>query len=224
MAKACWEELGIWNLVVSKSNEVEGFIQWLFKMFQQVDVESLENIAMVLWGIWRARNEKIWNRIVRPADSIVSSAIQFLTDWKAVRNITTNPEGTTHREVERFPWIKPQAPTLKCNVDASVQNGSGLFGVGMVLRDYEGVFVSARTNAFPGRALVKEAEAMAIKEALSWIMEMNIQEAIFESDAKGVTEALNSTRDDDSEFGAIILECRELLRQRPSFRVCFTRR
>ncbi|XP_075486337.1 uncharacterized protein LOC142525940 [Primulina tabacum] len=141
MAKACWEELGTWNKMLSLSNEADGFVQWLFKLFQTLDVSTLENIAMVLWGIWRTRNEKLWNKMVKPAEIVVSSALQLLMDWRA--------------------------------------NGSRNIGVGMVLRDSDGVFISAKTNVFVGRVGIKDAEAMAFKEALSWVEGMNVQDVIF---------------------------------------------
>ncbi|XP_073295662.1 uncharacterized protein [Primulina huaijiensis] len=224
MAKACWEELGTWNQVFSLSNEADGFVQWMFKLFQKVDVSTLENIAMVLWGIWRARKDKLWNKIVKPAKLVVSLALQLLTDWREVCSIERTQARTNQHDGERVTWQKPQAQALKCNVDASVHNGSRNIGVGMVLRGSDGLFISSKTNLLFGRVGIEDAEEMAFKEALSWVEGMNVQDVIFESDSKVVVEAINLEREDDSEFGAIISECREVLRQRPSFSVCFTRR
>ncbi|XP_073275463.1 uncharacterized protein [Primulina huaijiensis] len=81
-----------------------------------------------------------------------------------------------------------------------------------------------KQKCFSGSVGIKDAEAMAFKEALSWIESMNVQEVIFESDSKIVVEAISSETEDNSEFGAIISECREVIRQKPSFSVCFTRR
>lgn len=39
----------------------------------------------------------------------------------------------------------------------------------MVLRDSNDLFLTARTNASPGLMGIKEAKAMAFKEALSWV-------------------------------------------------------
>ncbi|XP_073025183.1 uncharacterized protein [Primulina eburnea] len=179
---------------------------------------------MVLWGIWRARNDKLWNHTVKPAESVVSSAVQHLMDWRAVRNIVETQERTIQQDGESVTWKKPLAHALKCNVDASIQNDSRTIGVGMVLRDSYGLFISAKTNCFSGSVGIKNAEAMAFKEALSWIEGMDVQEVIVESDSKIVVEAISTEKEDISEFGAIISECRKVIRQRPSFRVSFARR
>ncbi|XP_073272537.1 uncharacterized protein [Primulina huaijiensis] len=224
MAKACWEELSTWNHVLSLSNEADRFVQWMFNLFQTVDVSTLENIAMVLWGIWRTRNEKLWNKIFKPAESVVSSALQLLMDWRAVCSIERIRDRTNQRDGERITWQKPQAQALKCNVDALVQNGLRNIGVGMVFRGSDGLFILAKTNVFIGRVGIKDAEAMAFKEVLSWVEGMNVQNVIFESDSKIFVEAITVEIEDDSEFGTIISECREVLRQRPLFSVYFTRR
>ncbi|XP_075521064.1 uncharacterized protein LOC142554262 [Primulina tabacum] len=168
----------------------------------------MDKIAMVLWGIWRARNEKLWNRISNTAHQVVDSAMQLLSDWKGVRGIEGSNEANRQQSNQSYTWKKPQAPTFKCNVDATLHNESRNTGMGMVLRDSMGSFISARTNAIPGLVEIKEAEAMAFKEALSWVDDMGIQEVTFGSDSKVVIDAFNSRREDDSEFGILISACR----------------
>lgn len=66
-------------------------MQWQFQILSKAPETVVEKIAMVLWGIWRARSEKLWQ--------------------------------------------KPQAPAIKCNIDATLQNDMRKTGMGMALRD-----------------------------------------------------------------------------------------
>ncbi|XP_073308286.1 uncharacterized protein [Primulina huaijiensis] len=213
-------------LVVGEEHKIqEGFVQWLFQILSKAPESAVDKIAMVLWGIWRARNEKLWNRISNTAHQVVDSAMMFLSDWKGVRGIERSNETSRQPSNQSYTWEKPQAPTFKCNVDATLQNERRTTGLEMVLRDFTSSFISARTNALPGLVGIKEAEAMASKEALSWVDEdMGLQEVIFESDSKVVINAINSQSEDDSEFGILISACRVILRQLPSYKICFTRR
>ncbi|XP_073134911.1 uncharacterized protein [Henckelia pumila] len=185
---------------------------------------SIELVVMVLWGIWRARNEKLWNRIFQNANHVVEDARKVLSEWKAVRSIEGPCVGRNSLARDNFTWEKPEAPALKCNMDASIHKDSRKVGVGMVLRDATGSFISAKTNWYAGLMEVREAEAIAFKEALSWIEEMGIQDVTFESDSKVVIDAVRGQREDESEFGIIIEECRRVLCNKPSFRFGFTRR
>ncbi|XP_075483817.1 uncharacterized protein LOC142523975 [Primulina tabacum] len=145
----------MWHLVLSLSNEAEGFVQWLFQILSKAPETAMDKIAMVLWGIWRARNEKLWNRISNTAHQVVDSAMQLLSDWKGVRGIEGSNEANRQQSNQSYTWKKPQAPTFKCNVDATLQNESRNTGMGIVLRDSMGSFISAGTNAIPGLAIIR---------------------------------------------------------------------
>ncbi|KAL8155960.1 hypothetical protein AgCh_001132 [Apium graveolens] len=58
---------------------------------------------------------------------------------------------------------------VKINVDAAYYPGSGHMGVGCVMRDDIGKFLRARTNTIRGGKSAREAEAISMREALSWV-------------------------------------------------------
>lgn len=47
---------------------------------------------------------------------------------------------------------------------------------------------------------------------------------IFEIDAKIVTDALHSHKEDMSKFGSIINSCKSVLQDQQTFKVCFSKR
>lgn len=60
--------------------------------------------------------------------------------------------------------------TIKVNVDATIFRDPTAYGVGLIARDSKGELVHAHLSYYLGEISPETAEALAIKEALSWIM------------------------------------------------------
>ena len=69
-------------------------------------------------------------------------------------------------------WQKPMVGWYKMNVDGAVDPNRSLTGCGSILRDAEGNFISARAAPIQISILSNEAEAMSMREALSWLKHM----------------------------------------------------
>ncbi|XP_021627043.1 uncharacterized protein LOC110625723 [Manihot esculenta] len=70
-------------------------------------------------------------------------------------------------------------------------------GFGCVVRDANGRFMAAKAGFFCSQMEVKCAEAMAFREALSWIKECRWDQVLFESDAQVLVVSINSVSLDD---------------------------
>ncbi|KAL8511483.1 hypothetical protein ACS0TY_018036 [Phlomoides rotata] len=78
----------------------------------------------------------------------------------------------------------PPASFVKDNVDATFFEDSSEMGVGIIIHDAEGEFVSCRTIVVPGVFRVDEGEVMGLLKALSWIKQLGFERVIFEIGAK----------------------------------------
>lgn len=58
---------------------------------------------------------------------------------------------------------------------------------------------------------IKEGEAYGIWLTINWTKELNIPNVIFEMNCKTVVDDINSTKKDASEYGSIILDCKNNL-------------
>lgn len=87
----------------------------------------------------------------------------------------------------------------------------------MLARDDEGQVVQGRSEVFEGEIRPEVAEAVAVKEALSWIKSCGWikfcgwREVVLESDCLAVVQAIRSKVNLRSPFGSIIMECRRML-------------
>lgn len=57
----------------------------------------------------------------------------------------------------------------------------------------------------------REAEAISLKEAMSWAKGMNITHCIFETDSKSLADTCTDTPG-ETYFGTIILECTHIMK------------
>lgn len=70
-----------------------------------------------------------------------------------------------------FTWVKPQDLTIKVTVDASTFSEQNAFGIGIVARDHTGALILAKSTSFYDQTSSEFVEAIAVREALSWIKE-----------------------------------------------------
>ena len=70
-------------------------------------------------------------------------------------------------------WVRPPVGQLKLNIDAAMLKDPTVVGVGMVLRDSDGLLVACKSVVLPFRCFVKEAEAASLREGLQWLLELH---------------------------------------------------
>lgn len=130
--------------------------------------EEMELVCVVGWYIWKNMNEVVWNNRWGKPDVVIRQAKESLTQWyKAQKTQLLVGSGTGSSAEEK--WIKPTHGMLKCNVDASIFPDKGYSSFGFVIKDANGVCVKALNGAFRGIFATMMVEALAFKEALSWI-------------------------------------------------------
>ncbi|KAK1357160.1 hypothetical protein POM88_050416 [Heracleum sosnowskyi] len=66
-------------------------------------------------------------------------------------------------------WIKPVVGSIKFNCDAAVFSAENKYGFGWLARDHEGRLIEAVARARVGKVTPQLAEAVGLKEVLSWI-------------------------------------------------------
>ncbi|CAN1129432.1 hypothetical protein LINPERHAP2_LOCUS5224 [Linum perenne] len=69
-----------------------------------------------------------------------------------------------------------------------------------------------------------EAECKTILEAMSWVEQAGYVHVIFETDAKQVVDAINSSNADRTELGEMVEACRAIMARNPGFEAMFSRR
>ena len=110
------------------------------------------------------------------------------------------------------------------NVDAAVDPNKSLIGCGSILRDVEGNFISERVALIQISLPPNEAEAMSMREALSWLKHMQLPRVIVEMDSQMVYKALKSISLYASPFAMLIADCQKLVLSMVNLKLSFVKR
>lgn len=108
-------------------------------------------------------------------------------------------------------WLKPQLNQLNANVDADLFKEKNCFGFGCLVRDHRGFLIQAISNCSQGARTLLEAEAIGVKQVLSWIKLNGWDDVIVDSDCLTVLQAIQSSIVMVSSFGSIIPDHKALL-------------
>ncbi|KAL6581211.1 hypothetical protein OROMI_007134 [Orobanche minor] len=183
----------------------------LVEWFQQLiimDKKVGEKVAFVLDEIWQARN-----KLVRSATPFIIQAVKVgaaakYEYWKEHGSVRHVGSGGGCRSP--VTWVAPPVGFLKCNVDASVMTEEGRAGFGAVVCDENGAFVAAVGGSIAFTPDIVMAEALALKEALSWLQDMNYRKVQVETDCQMLTRILTSQRADLSYLGVVVYGIKDL--------------
>jgi ribonuclease HI len=96
-------------------------------------------------------------------------------------------------------------------VDKAFYEDSNAGAVGMVLCDFEGKFIAARTKQLPYVCSASMAKAVAMKEGLILTNEMGCNRVLVESDSTVVTEACPGDQEWCNESVVIYADCIDLV-------------
>ncbi|MCH84206.1 60S ribosomal protein L23 [Trifolium medium] len=166
------------------------------------------DFVMMLWCLWKRRNEKVWEEVVQPVRMSIQLARDLLYQWRFVRQKEDKASNNSDNNIMR--WQPPLSGEVECNIGAALFKDQHKFGIGMCIRNDQGIFMRARTMWFNGRIpSPAEAEAWALKEAITWLRELELTQMVIELDCLLVVNAIKDISKDQSEFGNTIEEWRQ---------------
>lgn len=221
-AKRCWNLLGL----EFDTSSAESCSEWLLQRLAEEDGEKMVQVAIVLWGIWSARNMLVWeNKKVTPENAMQWS-INQVRQWQEVQVVRSSNDviGMPSHRPELALWNAPATGKLKVNVDASVVSGASSFAIGMVLRDHLGGFCNARNLRREGEISVFEAEAYGVLEAIRWVHDLGISNVEIESDSLLTVQAILQGTTNYHEVGNLLYESRILISDRPDISIAFIKK
>ncbi|XP_035551109.1 uncharacterized protein LOC118349687 [Juglans regia] len=118
-------------------------------------------------------------------------------------------------------WDKPVRVFIKVNWDTSLDVKRKRMGIGIIIRDEEGEALVVVCDLKKNVVNAVVAESFALRKAVELCSDLNIQNAIFESDAKGVIEAVQSEEEVVLDFSSIIEDVKAHFRNRTDWFIQF---
>ncbi|KAM6583229.1 hypothetical protein CsatB_010231 [Cannabis sativa] len=116
-ARSCWHrscvDIGSWMETA--------FSSWWYNLSHKVSEPMLEEANMVAWGIWRARNDVVWNQKSSNDAVVVLSARRALDQYQFAQS-TKNDSLMFFRGDDKVVehWKTPNFNQIKVNVDGAI--------------------------------------------------------------------------------------------------------
>ncbi|KAL8116352.1 hypothetical protein AgCh_022741 [Apium graveolens] len=209
-ANSCWYRRGR----TYQGVDTDSFGIWLGSLFDKLKKEEHAEIVSLCWAIWNARNQVVWDNKKSSVDGVLTSMRQYLAEYSKAQDFSTQAlyQFVEHGDGAQV-WVRPKIGAVKVTVDAEIFAESFSYGIGMLARNDMGEVIWGRSESYPGNVCADFAEAMVVKEALSWCKLNKWQEIVLESDCLSVVQALRCSITMRSPLGYIIRECREMLKE-----------
>ncbi|CAN1261991.1 Putative ribonuclease H protein At1g65750 [Linum perenne] len=214
--KDCWRITNMQWIVEAGIDTHHSIRDWLLGIIQANPMEVVQKVVMLMWAIWRERNDRVWNNKETTAEWVVQSALLELREWLDAKDGMRLPrrEASDHCKM----WHPPVEGVSTCNVDAALFRTEVKSGVGMAIRDAHGALLHLRTNCWNGCWSSTEVEGRALLEALSWAEELGFSRLVFQSDAQQVVNDVNGRLELRTEFGDLTAGCNAILDRNPGSR------
>ncbi|XP_019175759.1 PREDICTED: uncharacterized protein LOC109171082 [Ipomoea nil] len=201
----------VWNIshLLIPAFDNRNFTQWTdlwLGSTSPYNADQQGRICGMLYVIWTARNEAVWDGFL-PMPCVV------------VRRFTVKWNSWTTVEQQRRSTLSAHQPAttamlddgVVCHVDAGFNGPAQAPAFGFVVHELDGTFVAAGNVPIicPYDPLL--AEAMAMREVLSWLRENGYSRISVCSDSLVLVSSLKHASSFRTYFGSVLLDCNRLL-------------
>jgi hypothetical protein len=165
---------------------------WIRHALNSLNEEDLIYMAAVLYGIWFARNRKVFEDKDIEEERVILNAAKSINEYQnSTRSEDFKSHNTRHsrssnlrqrqRSTTNNYWNKPNEGFIKINCDANLSR-EGRWGLGAIARDSDDSFLAAATWESPGSGDSALAEVVALYKATWLAFDCIFRDVVFESD------------------------------------------
>ena len=127
-------------------------------------------------------------------------------------------------QLNREVWQPPPQTTYKLNFDAAVFSGLNRSGFGAIIRNDKGEVMVAMTTSGPKVITSDEAEMLACRRALEFVVDASFSRLIIEGDNVNVIQAISSPLANNSLIGNVVDDIHHLIQGLQWASICCIRR
>lgn len=114
------------------------------------------------------------------------------------------------RTAHAVKWKPPNAPCVKVNFDGALFSQEGLAGIGVIIRNDQGLAMAALSQQIPSPASVEMVEVIAARRALMFAKELGFDKIEVEGDSEIVVNAIAGDYMDNSYWGHVLQDVKFL--------------
>ncbi|KAF5477421.1 hypothetical protein F2P56_004061 [Juglans regia] len=195
------------------------------KLIEKLNGSKLEEVAIVMRGLWLRRNESIFEDKFKSPSQVRRIAKHDMTEYQQAQHtdkasLRMNDESCS----KTIRWEKPRPGYVKSNWDATIDKKEMKVGIGVVIGDEDGEMLIAVEGQKYDVDQPVVAEAHALRKALDVCRELSFDKVLFKGDAQVFIKTVNNASEDLSFYGSLIEGMKQLLKHRTDWIVQFTHR
>ncbi|XP_019170153.1 PREDICTED: uncharacterized protein LOC109165716 [Ipomoea nil] len=212
----CQYACRVWNESCLAITPVFGgsFVEWFQNAMTVLTMDILIQVVAVFYHLWNARNTAVWEECMWTPRRLWSCAKAALTAWTTARPWTAASVQQQHHDVT------PGGP--QCYVDAAWNPATRIAAYGAVIVDGQKAFVAATSGQLPFCENAITAEALACKEALSWLKDRHETEVTLFTDFSVLQSYLSRVGSQPRSYvGIVVHECWVIMTQLPTCQLRF---
>ena len=176
MVKQVWWELE--NCREYLNDKFASFHDLLQGILVQKNPKLAELFAFIGWSTWHERNVRRVGSPSLPMEKIYRDAVERMKEFHFVQEEPRNQIMVPHLTH----WLPPSPSVYKVNFDDATFWDIATVGLGVVVRDSEGLVIAALSERMRLPPTVAALEALACKRSILFAIELGLQEVVFEGD------------------------------------------
>ena len=158
----------------------------------------------MVWTIWFRRNTIRVNPTGFPIDQVLQWAIDSLLEFRAAQ---PRKQPTPPRPLAK--WSPPVEEYYKVNFDGAVFRDEEKAGIGVIIRNSQGMVMASLSQKISLPQTVVELETLAATRAMEFSIELGFSKVIIEGDSETVIKALQDNSPSLAPFGLLIRDAQE---------------
>ncbi|XP_075633545.1 uncharacterized protein LOC142606011 [Castanea sativa] len=194
---ALWEcsvAQGVWAESIRKLQKGVGgqsdVLQLAEELLNKLTQGEFELFLVQVWLLWNQRNSITHGGGAQEPTPLVRRAVEFLEEFKEAQQHLV-----VHSTVMRSAtWTAPLENCFKLNFDAAIFKDINASGFGVVIRNEMGEVMAALARKGPLVHDSEEAEVLACRKALEFVVDTGFVELILEGDNVTVMQTLEASR------------------------------
>ncbi len=199
----CWSES---TMAVNYKLHFGDFTQLVWEIFEKQGVEGLETFMSISYQIWVSRNRLAFEGILMAPSQIFKTATRERDEYKSIL-LTKSPSIT--RSIPK--WRAPEGEMYKLNFDGALFKTLTSAGIGVIIRNSEGLPMASMMSQKPNVTDPLAAEQFAAMKGLQLAHDIGITRLILEGDSANTIKALQENDGEYSWLGNVIKEAKQLL-------------